>query len=208
MHRSTPRRPRRLAGALTLIVGACAGGSNTGQASVVEIAAQPCDRPTRSFGFGVVVADDLVATAAHTVDGDLRTLTVDGAPATVLVSDPRTDLALLRSELDAPPAELSPSAVDSASVLDHPVRVTKTGTLIVHDATDRARYERAVHTFSPGVEEGTSGAPLIDTEGRVVGIVVLDNRGDDVAYAVTAAELAALMATEQPPTTRPPACGD
>jgi hypothetical protein len=78
------------------------------------------------------------------------------------------------------------------------VRVVRSGGLVVHDATDRARYERDVHVFTPGVAEGTSGAPLIDEEGRLAGIVVLDNPGDGVAYAVTAAELSALMAAPHP----------
>ena len=84
-------------------------------------------------------------------------------------------------------------------MLDAPVRVVRTGPLVVHDATDRARYERDVHVFTPGVAEGTSGAPLIDDDGRVAGLVVLDNRGDDVAYAVTAAELTDLLAATDSP---------
>ena len=49
--------------------------------AVVAVAAQPCRRPTRDLGIGVVVADGLVLTAAHTVDGDRRAVTVDGRPA-------------------------------------------------------------------------------------------------------------------------------
>jgi S1-C subfamily serine protease len=165
---------------------------------VVEVAAQPCDRPTRSLGLGVVVADDLVATAAHTVEGPLRTLTVDGAPATLVATDARTDLALLAADVDAPAAELATEPLETATVLDAPVRVVRSGTLVVHDATDRARYERDVHVITPGVAEGASGAPLVDDEGRVAGIVVLDNQDDGVAYAVTAAELSALMAAPDP----------
>ena len=164
---------------------------------VVEVAAQPCDRPTRSRGLGFVVAEDLVATTAHTVEGPLRDLTVDGVAASVAAIDRRTDLALLDVELDAAPAELSNKPVVAGSVLRpgtaSPVRIVRTGTLVVHDTTDRARYERQVHTFAPGVEDGTSGAPLVDAAGRVLGVVVLDRRGGDVAYAVTARELSGLL---------------
>jgi S1-C subfamily serine protease len=211
MHRPPPRRPRSLAVALILLGAACASDADSGttQAEVVElveVVAQPCDRPTRSFGYGVVVADDVVVTAAHTIEGDLRTLTADGAPATVIASDPRTDLALLRSELDARPADLTPAPLEAGTVLDRPVQVTRTGVLVVHDATDRARYVREVHTFSPGVEEGTSGAPLVAPDGRVAGVVVLDNAGDGVAYAVTAGELASLL--DAPRTAAPTGCPD
>lgn len=164
---------------------------------VVEVAAQPCDRPTRSRGLGFVVAEDLVATTAHTVEGPLRDLTVDGVAARVAAIDPRTDLALLAVELDAAPAELSNEPGVAGSVLGpgtaSSVRIVRTGTLVVNDATDRARYERQVHTFTPGVEDGTSGAPLVDADGRVLGVVVLDRRGDNLAYAVTARELTGLL---------------
>ena len=63
----------------------------------------------------------------------------------------------------------------------------------MHDVTDRADYGREVHTFAPGVRHGTSGGPLLDGDGRLLGIVVLDEPGDGVAHAVTAGELAALI---------------
>ena len=73
------------------------------------------------------------------------------------------------------------------------VEILRTGPLVVRDSTDRARYQREVHTFTPGVEDGASGAPLVDDDGRVLGIVVLDNRGRGVAYAVTGEELSRLL---------------
>jgi S1-C subfamily serine protease len=199
-----PRRPRLVAAVLAVLTCACADDGPVAQPIVVRVAAQPCDRPTRSHGLGFVVADDLVATAAHTVEDELRALTVDGAPATVAAIDARADLALLEVELPVPPAELSSAAPSSGLVLEperaSPVRILRTGTLVVHDTTDRARYERQVHTCAPGVEAGVSGAPLVDAEGRVLGIVVIDNPRRGVAYAVTAAELARLLAGSSDPT--------
>jgi S1-C subfamily serine protease len=172
------------------------------QPTVVRVAAQPCDRPTHSRGLGFVVARNLVATAAHTVEGELRELTVDGVPAAVVAIDARTDLALLEVELDAPPAELSTATGSPARVLEPaqvmPVRIVRTGMLVVHDTTERARYERQVHTFAPGVEHGVSGAPLVDAQGRVLGLVVIDNPRRGVAYAVTATELGRLRGGSDP----------
>jgi S1-C subfamily serine protease len=198
------RRPRLVAAALAVLTSACADDGPLAQPTVVRVAAQPCDRPTRSHGLGFVVARNLVATAAHTVEGELRELTVDDVPATVVAIDPRTDVALIEVGLAAPPAEVStgtPSfglVLESAQVM--PARIVRTGTLVVHDVTDRARYERQVHTFAPGVEAGVSGAPLVDAEGRVLGLVVIDNPRRGVAYAVTAAELARLLAGSSDPT--------
>ena len=164
---------------------------------VVEVAARPCDTPNRSFGFGVVVAEDLVATAAHTVEGPRREISVDGRPARVAVLDARTDLALLAVDVDATQARI---AYDSPrhAIVDLPagpidVEILRTAPLVVRDTTDRARYRREVHTFMPGVEHGTSGAPLVDDDGRVLGIVVLDNPNRGVAYAVTGKELTNLL---------------
>ena len=177
------------------------GDDDTLAVDVVAIEAQPCSHPQHDRGLGVAVADGVVATAAHTVDGDLRALTVDGAPAGVVALDPRTDLALVRADVGARPvapaddatAPIGPALVHLADG-PHPVDVVRSGPLVVHDVTDRARYRRLVHTFTPGVLPGASGAPLTTTDGRLLGIVVLDRRDTDEAHAVTAGELRALLA--------------
>jgi S1-C subfamily serine protease len=177
------------------VTAACDDGraDDIADAVVVAVSAQPCTSPNRDLGVGVVVGPDLVATAAHVVDGPRREVTVDGRPAGVLLADARTDLALLRTDVDGPGATTTDEAPDHALVRtpegDHDVDVLRTGRLVVDDVTDGVRHEREVHTFTPGVEPGTSGAPLVDDEGRVGGIVVLTNRTDGTGYAVTAAEV-------------------
>jgi S1-C subfamily serine protease len=197
VRRPSARRSRRIT--LTVLIGlaACAEDGPPAQPNVVAVAAQPCNSPNRSLGFGVVVADGVVATAAHTVEEPQRDVRVDGQPARVAVLDPRTDLALLTVDLDAEPA---PIATDSpqGALIAMPARrieveILRTGPLVVRDTTDRARYRREVHTFTPGVEDGTSGAPLVDRDGRVLGIVALDNPRRGVAYAVTGKELSRLL---------------
>lgn len=165
------------------------------------MAAQPCTTPNRASGVGVVVGDGLVATAAHTVDEPLRELTVDGAPAQLVTIDARTDLAVLAAPQARGTVELTIAAGIRPAVVavvgsDVPVRITSTGPLVVNDATDGERHRRDVHRFAPGVAAGTSGAPLLDGDGRVLGIVVLD--ASDEAYAVTAAELRAVLSAPQP----------
>ena len=163
----------------------------------VEVAARPCDRPTRDLGVGVLVGPGLVATAAHTVEGPRRQLTVDGSPARVVALDPRTDLALLAADIGGTPAEATPDDLDRGTVRtpdgDLAVTVLRTGPLVVDDTTAGTRHERTVHTFRPGADPGTSGAPLLDARGRLAGIVVLTNRTDGTGYAVTAGELLALI---------------
>jgi hypothetical protein len=199
MHRPAARRARLLTGALTAlaVAGGCTDdGPTTRGVVVVDIAATPCDRPLAAAGLGVVLGDGLVVTAGHVVEGPRRTVTVDGAPAEVLVVDARTDLAVLRA-----------GVAGTASLVDQPTgavrvatpagpiaaEVVHTGTLVVHDTTDRARYEREVHVIRPAVPAGTSGAPLVDAGGRVTGVVVLANRADGTSYAVTSEEIRRLL---------------
>ena len=160
----------------------------------------PAPGPSRDRGLGVVVADGLVATAAHTVDGDLRALTVDGVPGSVVALDARTDLALVRADLDVEPVpwpagDVEPIGAATLHLADgpHPVEVVRSGPLVVEDATDRATYRRLVHTFTPGVAAGASGAPLTTPDDLLLGIVVLDRRDTDEAHAVTAGELRTLL---------------
>jgi S1-C subfamily serine protease len=197
VRRPPARRSRRLTVAVLTGLAGCADGSSSSSFRVVAVAAQPCNSPNRSLGFGVVVADDVVATAAHTVEEPQRNLRVDGEPARVTVLDPRTDLALLTVDLDAEPARIAVDSARDATVAipagRTEVEIVRTGPLVVRDTTDRARYRREVHTFTPGVEDGTSGAPLVDRDGRVLGIVVLDNPRRGMAYAVTGKELSRLL---------------
>lgn len=187
-------------------------GTSMTRPIVVAVAAQPCDRPTRDRGWGVVVGEDLVATAAHTVDGPRRAITVDGAPAVVVAVDRRRDLALLEVPTgDAVPAVLDRTTVTDGAVVtpagDRAVRVVRTGRLVVNNVSDRTRSERMVHTFEPGVAGGTSGAPLVTPAGAVAGIVLLDRGGVDRADAVTAGELAGLLAEAGDPSRATPDAG-
>ncbi len=191
------------------LVAGCSTADRPPAPVVVAVAAQPCTTPNRASGVGVVVSDGLVATAAHTVDEPLRELTVDGAPAELVSIDARTDLAVLAAPQARGTVELATAAGTGSAVVavigsELAVRITSTGPLVVNDVTDGERHRRDVHRFAPGVAAGTSGAPLLDGAGRLLGIVVLD--ASDEAYAVTAAELRAVLGA--PPPSGLPAAGD
>ena len=115
MRRPPARRPRLVAAAVLTGLAACAEDERA-LPVVVAVAAQPCVTPNRSIGWGVVVDKGLVATAAHTVEGPLRSLSVDGHPARVAVLDARTDLALLAADLDAEPARITDASPRDATV--------------------------------------------------------------------------------------------
>ncbi|MEX2626966.1 MAG: hypothetical protein WD225_08765, partial [Ilumatobacteraceae bacterium] len=82
--------------------------------TVVAIATQRCARPMVHRGVGTVLADGLVLTAAHVVDGELRSLEVDGAPAQVLALDVALDLAVVGPDGASAPGAV-PTGVRTAS---------------------------------------------------------------------------------------------
>jgi hypothetical protein len=217
------RRARRLAVVgLTTLIGAssagaglaCGSAAPSGGVPVVQIAAQRCSRPQTIRGLGVVVGEDLVATAAHTVEGELRRLDVDGAPGVVVALDARSDVALVAAPTTLDPVRLRAGAAAAPShAVVHgadgarDVEIVRTGELVVHDTSAGRRHRRQVHTFRPGAAPGTSGAPLTTEAGELLGVVILDRRGDDRADAATVDEVAGVLAADRGPGTRP-SCDD
>ncbi|NKY56075.1 MarP family serine protease [Nocardia flavorosea] len=176
------------------------------QQSVLRIrgVAPSCQRALEGSGF--VVAPERVMTNAHVVAGT-TSVTVDSAAgpleATVVEFDPSMDIAVLSVPgLTAPVIPQAPEAAgsgESAIVLGYPgggrytasaARVRETldlsGPTIYRDGT----VEREVYTVRGQVRAGNSGGPLVDTEGKVLGVVfgaaVTD---DDTGYVLTLNEV-------------------
>lgn len=158
----------------------------------------------RRDGSGFVIhRDGLVLTNQHIVDGHLAIyVDVPGHGrflAKVVGEDPLTDLAVLR--LDTPPeAGLAPLAFgDSDSLqqgdwvltLGHPFSFSHTVTagLVSHVArhltVDSAKVTNGFLQFSAAVNPGSSGGPVLDPEGRVVGVTTRRHAtGEGLAFAI------------------------
>jgi S1-C subfamily serine protease len=175
--------------------------------SVVKVEGDACDRVQDGTGF--VAAHELIVTNAHVVAGEPSTdvETSDGRRlhARVVAFDPRRDLALLHVDgLGLPPLELADANVDdSGSLFGHPgggalrespMRIAEE---IVAEGTDiwrEASTERHVFVLAAEAMPGDSGAPVVDTGGRVVGVLfALDLSRPTTAYAVTDEELNAVL---------------
>lgn len=170
--------------------------------TVVAIATQRCARPTLHRGVGTVLADGLVLTAAHVVDGELRSLDVDGAPGRVLALDVALDLALVGLDGASAPGAV-PTGVRNASpgpvtvlTIDGTVaaEITRRITLRVDDVSARARYERPALELAGVAAPGHSGAPVVDDDGHIVGVVIATAPGDGITYAVRPPETTADLA--------------
>ena len=129
-----------------MVAATTAPGPDVEPPTLVSVETQRCAQPNRFHGVGIVVGNDLVLTAGHTVEGDLRQLTVDGAPARVVTIDRRSDLALVSTDSAEPDAHVEVARkVPSAATMLGPnatstVEIDRAVTLVIEHATDRATY--------------------------------------------------------------------
>ena len=141
-------------------------------------------RQEQSLGSGVVVSrDGYILTNNHVVDGadEIRVATADSREfaAKLVGVDPATDIAVLKVvDGELPPATLADSTLirvgDLAFAIGNPFGVGQTVTMGIISATERTgfgitEYEDFIQTDA-AVNPGNSGGPLIDAEGRVIGI--------------------------------------
>ncbi len=138
----------------------------------------------RGLGSGVIVSPaGYLLTNNHVIDGadDIEVQLSDGrsAQATVVGTDPDTDLALLKINLDRLPAiTLAPSSSlqvgDSVLAIGNPFGVGQTVTSGIVSALGRSQlglstFENFIQTDA-AINPGNSGGALIDANGLLVGI--------------------------------------
>ena len=144
-------------------------------------------RAGHDLGTGVIVADDgTILTADHVVAGGagITVTFADGtvANATVIASDKKTDIAEL-SPVKLPqvvvPATLGGAADigDAIVAIGNPLGLTDSVSAGVVSGLNRtANTDTGKRTgliqFDAAVNPGSSGGPLLDSRGMVVGIVV------------------------------------
>jgi S1-C subfamily serine protease len=175
--------------------------------STLLVEGQACDRIQEGSGF--VAGPNLVVTNAHVVAGerDTHVTTSDGRrlDTTVVAFDPNRDLAILRVPgLALPALELGDARVDDRGALfghpgggalrQAPVRIAEQ---IVARGTDISRTsptEREVFVLAAVTAPGDSGGPVVDHDGRVVGVMfAYDISRQSTAYALTRTELDAVL---------------
>lgn len=135
---------------------------------------------------GTVVAPGQVLTVAHVLEGASH-VEVQGRAATVLRSDAALDLALLRA-----PGVTGPTARFGDA--DGDVRVLTTGGVTQAGVRRRVsarlvdqpgRPRRPSLELAAAVSAGDSGAPVVNADGEVVGVVFArSTRRGGTAYAV------------------------
>lgn len=163
----------------------------------------PLERKARGLGSGVIVSEDgFILTNNHVVEGadELKVRLADGKTeytATIVGTDPQTDIAVLKVEARKLPA-ITITDSDNLEVGDvvlaigNPFGVGQTVTMGIVSATGRGGlgitdYEDFIQTDA-AINMGNSGGALVDAEGRLVGIntAILSRTGGNlgVSFAV------------------------
>jgi trypsin-like peptidase/colicin V production protein len=152
-------------------------------------------------GSGFPIGSGLIVTNAHVVSGttDHRIQTADGTvlPASVIYFDPEVDIAILRVPGFAGPSlELAPGGRGTTGAVigypgGGPERVEPAIIDGAVNAEGRDIYSanlvtRQIYVLQSHVRPGNSGGPIVDLEGRVLGVVFATSASQpDQAYALT-----------------------
>ncbi|HOQ27805.1 MAG TPA: trypsin-like peptidase domain-containing protein [Armatimonadota bacterium] len=150
------------------------------------------DGEREGLGSGVIVGEDgLILTNNHVVAGarELVVALADGRelPATVVNTDPISELALVKVDAKGlPTATLGDSdqlrVAQTAIAIGNPLGFERTVTVGVVSAINRhlpdrrAELDNLIQTDA-AINPGNSGGPLVDIQGRVIGINTLVVRG-------------------------------
>jgi S1-C subfamily serine protease len=194
------------------------------QDSVLKIRgkAPSCSRQLEGTGF--VIGPELVMTNAHVVAGTNETSVevinnkgrTRELSAAVISYDPSVDLAVLYVRgLQAPPLQFEDAAAavgQDAIVLGYPLDGPFTPTAAkVRDRIqlrgpniyDNGEVTREVYTVRAVVRSGNSGGPMIEPDGKVIGVVfgaALDD--SETGFVLTSAQVAPTL-QKAPTLTRP-----
>jgi S1-C subfamily serine protease len=157
-----------------------------------------------SLGSGFFISSGTIATNAHVVEGaasgtakligDTHKMQILGTVAI----DRHADLALLRVNSSAPPLVLksstSPSVGDNVYVVGNPLGLEGTFSEGIISGIRRIDEDSVLQMTAP-ISPGSSGGPVMDSSGAVIGISVATfKNGQNLNLAVPAIYLSKLLA--------------
>jgi S1-C subfamily serine protease len=194
-------------------------------ASTVKVEGQACDRIQE--GSGWTVGQNLVVTNAHVVAGEPGGATSVLLPngqilqATVVLYNPDIDLALLSVPgLDEKPLPLGKGTVgNKGAVFGHPngqdplavqpAQLAEEVTAVGEDLYNNKSTQRDVFILAANLTYGDSGAPVVTSGGKVVGIAfaIAPDRST-TAYALSTSELLPLLSEPHSQAVSTEACVD
>ncbi|MFZ1249029.1 MAG: MarP family serine protease [Candidatus Saccharimonadales bacterium] len=176
--------------------------------SVVKIEGLGCGGIIDGSGF--VFAPERVVTNAHVIAGvkNPKVTDQDGTYGTsVVLFDPSNDIAVLKvPKLARQPLQLEPNLIEAGTVsfaLGYPKGGTYTvaPTVVLNhflalgqDIYGRQRTTRSVYGLQGSIITGNSGGPVVNTEGKVIGVVFATSTSyNNIGYALTIKQVDSLL---------------
>tara|TARA_R110001599_G_scaffold165263_9_gene354656 strand:- start:557 stop:2071 length:1515 start_codon:yes stop_codon:yes gene_type:complete len=173
----------------------------------------PRGRQVQSLGSGFVIdPSGIIITNNHVIDGaDEITINFsDGAAltATIIGTDPKTDLAVLKVEADEPLVSVefgnskSMRVGDWVMAIGNPFGLGGTVTVGIISAQNRdinsGPYDSFIQTDA-AINRGNSGGPLFNAEGKVIGIntAIISPSGGSIGIGFAVPSNLALSVSEQ-----------
>ena len=171
---------------------------------------QPPGRRADSSGSGFVISPDgLIVTNHHVIeDAEELVVALNGReyPAEVQGDDPATDIALLKIEPEEPLTYLQLAdseevrVGDWVMVIGSPLQLDNSVSVGVVSAMGRsinitpdASLENFIQTDA-AINFGNSGGPLVDLQGRVIGVATAINFGaENIGFAVPSSTLDSIL---------------
>ncbi|MCW2133781.1 MarP family serine protease [Arthrobacter sp. VKM Ac-2550] len=186
--------------------GADTAALNEAAESVVKIAGTAFQCGQNQTGSGFVIAPDRVMTNAHVVASVNEPVVEipDGRvlPGRVVYFDPVHDIAVLAVEgLVVRPLPIGAELADGTLAAfqgypaggpfqSQPATVQGLSTVLVQNIYGADPEELEVYTLAADVEQGNSGGPLLDQDGRIAGLVFAKATDDvPVGYALSLEEI-------------------
>lgn len=164
----------------------------------------PGDRPRRSsaLGSGFVISEDgYVVTNNHVIDGAdeilIEFLGGEELEATVVGTDPNTDIALLKVEADGPLPFVPFGDSDTARVGDWVIAIgnplgqgfsVSAGIVSARNRALSGSYDDYIQTDA-AINRGNSGGPLFNMDGEVIGVntAILSPNGGSIGIGFSMA---------------------
>jgi S1-C subfamily serine protease/regulator of sirC expression with transglutaminase-like and TPR domain len=175
--------------------------------AVVVVVASDREGESRGLGSGFVIGSDgVIATNFHVI-GEGRPFKIQSAggktfePLRILATDKPNDLAVVQVDAkDLPSLELADS--ESAKP-GQPVLAVGNPFGLRHSVSDGVVAEfrelagRRMIQLAMPIEPGSSGSPVVDRQGRVLGIISIKSLGN-IAFAVPSNNLKAMLDKPRP----------
>ena len=152
-------------------------------------------------GSGFFISENRIITNAHVV-GNSKAVTIDlysglKVPGTVIKTDPNIDLALISVDTTAAPLPVSSDKLNIGQevyAIGAPRDMPYTMTKGIISALDRKIGQNTYIQIDASVNSGNSGGPLLDENGKVIGIITLKaSDAEGIGFAIQPGDIQAFM---------------